>query len=201
MLGLARSRHRLTTALAALGLVAAGVAAQAAVTAAPAHAATPHRILFDDGHAEEAGNADWIISTSKPDPLGQDSSPSAETDWTGALSSWGVALQKTGGYSLKTLPSGSSLSYGGSSGTDLSNFDTLVLPEPNTLFSTAEKTAIMNFVKNGGGLFMISDHTGADRNNDGEDAVEILNDLMTNNSVDSTDPFGFSIDSLDVNSG
>lgn len=43
----------------------------------------------------------------------------------------------------------------------------------------------MTFVKNGGGLFMISDHTGADRNNDGEDAVEILNDLMTNNSVDS----------------
>ena len=100
MLGLARSRHRLTTALAALGLVAGGVAAQAAVTAAPAQAATPHRILFDDGHAEEAGNADWIISTSKPDPLGQDSSPSAETDWTGALSSWGVALQKTGNYSL-----------------------------------------------------------------------------------------------------
>jgi hypothetical protein len=59
----------------------------------------------------------------------------------------------------------------------------------------------MNFVKNGGGLFMISDHTGADRNNDGYDAVEILNDLMTNNSVDSTDPFGFSIDSLDISSG
>jgi hypothetical protein len=48
---------------------------------------------------------------------------------------------------------------------------------------------------------MVSDHTGADRNNDGEDAVEILNDLMTNNSVDSTDPFGFSIDSLDIGSG
>ncbi|MFJ9536045.1 hydrolase [Streptomyces sp. NPDC101225] len=199
MLGPARSRHRLTTALAASALLAGGVAAQFAVTAAPAHAATPHRILFDDGHAEEAGNADWIISTSKPDPLGQDSSPSAETDWTGALSSWGVALQRTGDYSLKTATS--ALTYGGSSATDLSNFDTLVLPEPNTLFTTAEKTAIMNFVKNGGGLFMISDHTGADRNNDGEDAVEILNDLMSNNSVDSTDPFGFSIDTLDVNSG
>jgi hypothetical protein len=59
----------------------------------------------------------------------------------------------------------------------------------------------MNFVKNGGGLFMISDHTGADRNNDGYDAVKILNDLMTNNSVDSSDPFGFSIDSLNIASG
>ncbi|KUM86908.1 MULTISPECIES: M6 family metallopeptidase [Streptomyces] len=196
MLGLTLPRHGLGAVLAGLGLLAAGVTVQA--TATPAAAATPHRILFDDGHAEEAGNADWIVSTSKPDPLGQDSSPSAETDWTGALSSWGVALQKTGDYSLKTATS--ALTYGGSSATDLSNFDTLVLPEPNTLFTTAEKTAIMTFVKNGGGLFMISDHTGADRNNDAEDAVEILNDLMTDNSVDSTDPFGFSIDSLSISS-
>jgi len=199
MLGSRRSRRRLTTALAGLGLFVTGAALQVTTTAVPAHAATTHRVLFDDGHAEEAGNADWIISTSKPDPLSQDSSPSAETDWTGALSSWGVALQKTGSYSLKTATS--ALTYGGSSTTDLSNFDTLVLPEPNTLFTTAEKTAIMTFVKNGGGLFMISDHTGADRNNDGYDAVEIFNDLMTNNSVDSTDPFGFSIDTLDVSSG
>ncbi|MFJ5309341.1 hydrolase [Streptomyces sp. NPDC088350] len=199
MLGSRRSRRRLTTALAGLGLFVTGAALQVTTTATPAHAATTHRVLFDDGHAEEAGNADWIISTSKPDPLAQNSSPSAETDWTGALSSWGVALQKTGSYSLKTATS--ALTYGGSSTTDLSNFDTLVLPEPNTLFTTAEKTAIMTFVQNGGGLFMISDHTGADRNNDGYDAVEILNDLMTNNSVDSTDPFGFSIDSLNISSG
>ncbi|MFE0329718.1 hydrolase [Streptomyces sp. NPDC058960] len=201
MLGLTRPRHRLTTVLTVCGLLATGAAVQATTAATEAHAATPHRVLFDNAHAETAGNADWIISTSQPDPLGQDSTPSAETDWTGALSSWGVALQKTGNYSLKTLPSGSSLSYGGSSSLDLKNFDTLVLPEPNTLFTSAEKTAIMNFVKNGGGLFMISDHTGADRNNDGNDAVEILNDLMTNNSVDSTDPFGFSIDSLNITSG
>jgi hypothetical protein len=201
MPGLTRSRHRLTTALALFGLLATGAAVQTTTAATQAHAATPHRVLFDNAHAETAGNADWIISTSQPDPLGQNSSPSVETDWTGALSSWGVALQKTGNYSLKTLPSGTGLSYGGSSSLDLKNFDTLVLPEPNTLFTSTEKTAIMNFVKNGGGLFMISDHTGADRNNDGYDAVEILNDLMTNNSVDSTDPFGFSIDSLNIASG
>ncbi|MFF8999912.1 hydrolase [Streptomyces achromogenes] len=199
MLGRKRSRRSGTTALAGAALLLASVAVQAG-TGTPAHAATTHRVLFDNAHAETAGNADWIISTSQPDPLGQDSSPSAETDWTGALSSWGVALQKTGGYSLKTLPSGSSLGYGGTSATDLSNFDTLVLPEPNTPFTSAEKTAIMTFVKNGGGLFMISDHTGADRNNDGYDAVEIFNDLMTNNGVDSTDPFGFSVDSLSIGS-
>ncbi|MGW2953038.1 hydrolase [Streptomyces eurythermus] len=199
MLGRKRSRRGGTTALAGAALLLASVAVQAG-TGTPAHAAATHRVLFDNAHAETAGNADWIISTSQPDPLGQDSSPSAETDWTGALSSWGVALQKTGDYSLKTLPSGSSLAYGGTSATDLSNFDTLVLPEPNTPYNNAEKSAILNFVKNGGGLFMISDHTGADRNNDGYDAVEIFNDLMTNNGVDSTDPFGFSVDSLSIGS-
>ncbi|MFJ7151396.1 hydrolase [Streptomyces sp. NPDC100445] len=199
MPGSRSTRRRLTTALAGLGLLL-GTAALQLGTGTPARAAAPHRVLFDNAHGETAGNADWIVSTSQPDPLGQDPSPSAETDWTGALSSWGVALEKTGEYSLKTLPPGSALSYGGTSATDLSTVDTLVLPEPNKPFTAAEKTAIMTFVKNGGGLFMISDHTGADRDNDGKDAVQILNDLMTNNGVDSTDPFGFSIDSLSIGS-
>ncbi|MFF1479146.1 hydrolase [Streptomyces sp. NPDC058301] len=193
-----RPRQRLTTALAVFGMLGAGTAALA-VTAPPAAAATtPHRVLFDNSKAETAGNADWIIGTSQPDPLGQKADPSVEKDWTGALSSWGVALQKTGGYSLKTLPSGNTITYGTSSALDLQNFDTFVLPEPNVLLSASEKTAVMKFVQNGGGLFMISDHTGSDRNNDGADAVKVLNDLMTNNSVDSTDPFGFSIDSLNI---
>jgi hypothetical protein len=198
MLGSRTSRHRFAAALSGLAALAAATAVQA--HAAPTAAATPHRVLFDNAHAETAGNADWIISTSQPDPLGQNSSPSAETDWTGALSSWGVALQKTGNYSLKTLQSGGAITYGTSSATDLSNFDTFVLPEPNVLLTTAEKTAVMKFVQNGGGLFLISDHTGADRNNDGADAVKIINDLMTNNSVDSTDPFGFSVDLLNIGS-
>ncbi|MEV7347136.1 hydrolase [Streptomyces sp. NPDC093544] len=197
MLGFRRSRHRLTTALAAFGLLLTGAAVQTA-TAGTAAAATPHRILFDNTKSETAGNADWIIGTSQPDPLGQDSTPSAETDWTGAISAWGVALQKTGNYSLKTLPSGSTITYGTTAATDLQNFDTFVLPEPNVLLSTAEKTAVMKFVQNGGGLFLISDHTGSDRNNDGEDSVEIINDLMSNNSVDSTNPFGFTVDTLTV---
>ncbi|MFC0844608.1 hydrolase [Streptomyces noboritoensis] len=193
-----RSRQRLATALAVFGMVGAGTTALA-VTAPPAAAATtPHRVLFDNSKAETAGNADWIIGTSQPDPLGQKANPTAEKDWTGALSSWGVALQKTGDYSLKTLPSGNTITYGTSSALDLQNFDTFVLPEPNVLLSASEKTAVMKFVQNGGGLFMISDHTGSDRNNDGADAVKVLNDLMTNNSVDSTDPFGFSIDSLNI---
>ncbi|MER5183545.1 hydrolase [Streptomyces sp. NPDC002896] len=212
MLGSTRSRHRLSAAavLALCGLLSAGTAtgtagaapadmtAAASTQATEAAAATPHRVLFDNTKAETAGNADWIIGTSQPDPLGQDATPTAETDWTGAISAWGVALQKTGDYSLKTLPSGNTITYGTTSALDLQNFDTFVLPEPNVLLSAAEKTAVMKFVQNGGGLFLVSDHTGADRNNDGYDAVEVINDLMSNNSVDSTNPFGFSVDSLSI---
>ncbi|WP_329180985.1 choice-of-anchor J domain-containing protein [Streptomyces sp. NBC_01477] len=204
---MSRSRIALgaTAALGVIALAAAGVATGSA-QAAPAGAAVPaaaaaatHRVLFDNTKAETAGNADWIISTSQPDPLGQDSTPNAETDWTGALSSWGVALQKAGGYSLNTLPSGRTITYGNSSNAqDLSNFDTFVLTEPNVKLSAAEKTAVMTFVKNGGGLFLISDHNNSDRNNDGCDSPCVINDLLTSNGVDNTDPFGFSVDLLDI---
>jgi hypothetical protein len=190
--------------LAALGATAAGSAQAAPAGSARPAAAVPaattaHRVLFDNTKAETAGNADWIISTSQPDPLGQDASPSAETDWTGALSSWGVALQKTGSYTLDTLPSGHTITYGDSSNAqDLSRFDTFVVDEPNVKLSAAEKTAVMTFVKNGGGLFLISDHNNSDRNNDGCDSPCVISDLLTSNSVDSSDPFGFSVDKLDI---
>jgi hypothetical protein len=184
------------------GLLLATAAITVATVAAPAHsavaAATPHRVLFDNSKAETAGNADWIISTSMPDPLAQNANPTSETSWTGALSAWGVALQRTGQYSLKTLPAGSTITYGGTAALDLANFDEFVIPEPNVRFSTAEKTAIMRFVQNGGGLFLIVDHTGSDRNNDGWDSVAIANDLFTSNGVDNTDPFGFSVDVVNV---
>ena len=189
-----------TRAVLAAAILAAGAALVAVVSTPPASAAVVHRVLFDNSKAETAGNADWIISTSQPDPLGQNSNPTSETSWTGALSSWGVALQRTGSYSLKTLPAGNTITYGGTSALDLKNFDVFVLPEPNVLLSAAEKTAIMKFVQAGGGFFLIVDHTGSDRNNDGYDSVEIANDLLTNNTVDSTDPFGFSIDSNDISS-
>jgi hypothetical protein len=191
---------RAAATAAAAVLVTAGALTSATLAGgAPAHAATPYRVLFDASHGETAGNADWIISTSQPDPLAQNSSPTSETSWTGAISAWGVALQRSGRYSLKTLPSGGRITYGDTTNAqDLKNYNSFVLPEPNVVFSASEKTAIMNFVKNGGGLFMVSDHNNSDRNNDGWDSPHIFNDLMTNNSVDSTDPFGFSIDLLDI---
>ncbi|MFJ1792477.1 putative Ig domain-containing protein [Kitasatospora griseola] len=194
-----------------LALAAAALVAAAGASAVPQHAtaatpktaaaaatATPKRVLFDNTKAETAGNADWIISTSQPDPLAQNANPTTETSWTGAISAWGVALQKTGNYSLKTLPAGNTITYGTGGALDLANFDEFVIPEPNIRLSAAEKAAVMTFVQNGGGLFLISDHTQSDRNNDGWDSPAIINDLLTSNGVNNNDPFGFSVDLLNI---
>lgn len=162
------------------------------------------KFLFDAAHAETAGNADWVIdednSTPQRIPTPAQSgitASTAETFWTGALSSWGIALVKAGN-TVETLPAGNSITYGNASNAqDLSNYDVFIVDEPNTLFTATEKQAIINFVNHGGGLCMISDHTQSDRNNDGHDSPDIWNDLMTNNGLVSN-PFGFSIDLTNI---
>ncbi|MFF2349757.1 hydrolase [Kitasatospora sp. NPDC058115] len=192
------SRLRTAAALLATALVTVGLATTGGPgfpgAAAPAAATTTHRVLFDNSKAETAGNADWIVSKVQPDPLGENAHPTTDKNWTGALSSWGIALQQTGQYSLKTLPPGGTFTFGTGAPLDLANFDTVVIPEPNIRFTPDEKAALMHFVQNGGGLFLISDHTMSDRNNDGIDSPAIINDLFTDNGVDNSDPFGFSVD-------
>jgi hypothetical protein len=171
--------------------------ATATNAAPPSPKAGVYRVLFDASHAETAGNADWLVSTSMPDPLAEYPDPRHETDWTGALSAWGVALQQTGRYQITTLPRGSRITYGAGGSLDLANFDVFVVPEPNTRFANAEQTAIVTFVQRGGGLFMIADHDGSDRNKDGIDSPRIWNDLMSGNGV-AANPFGFRFDLKDV---
>ena len=161
------------------------------------------KFLFDATKAETSGNGDWVIDEDNspqrvPTPAQSTiTSSTSETYWKGALSSWGIALVKSGNF-VETLPSGTAITYGNSSNTqDLSHYDVYVVDEPNTRFTATEKTAILNFVRNGGGLFMISDHTVSDRNNDGWDSPDIWNDLMTNNTVQNN-PFGFSIDLTNI---
>jgi hypothetical protein len=161
---------------------------------------TGKKILFDASHAETAGNADWVIDEDASNPqripspaASSVSSSTPETYWTGALSSWAIALVNQGNV-VETLPVGTSISYGNSANAqDLSNYDVFVVDEPNRAFTNEEKTAILNFVSNGGGLFMVADHTQSDRDFDGWDSPAIWNDLMMNNSIQ-TNPFGFSID-------
>ncbi len=165
--------------------------------------AVPKKFLFDATKAETAGNADWVIDEDShvvgryptPDQSTVTSS-TPETYWTGAISSWGIALVKLG-HHVESLPVGTAITYGnGNNPQDLSNYDVFVIDEPNSPFTSTEKAAIINFVQNGGGLMMVSDHAGADRNNDGWDPVRVWNDLIRNNGVHNM-PFGFILDSLD----
>lgn len=165
---------------------------------------TAKKFLFDATKAETAGNADWVIdednSTPQRMPTPVQSTVAAGTAegyWTGALSAWGIALVKKG-MTVETLPSTGSITYGNAANPqDLSKYNVFVVDEPNIRFTAGEKTAILTFVKNGGGLFMISDHTLSDRNNDGWDSPAIWNDLMTNNGM-SSNPFGFSVDLTNI---
>lgn len=179
------------------------------------------KILFDASKAEAAGNADWVIDADAnnigyfngpaqiggtesnaqriPTPLQATiTSTSVETTWNGGISAWGIDCVKKG-YTVESLPYNGQITYGQSTNLqDLSNYKVFVVCEPNILFTASQKTAILQFVQNGGGLFMIGNHAGSDRNGDGEDSRMIWNDLMLNNSIQ-VNPFGFTFDSVDIN--
>lgn len=165
---------------------------------------TAKKFLFDATKSETAGNADWVIDEdggvpqSIPTPAQSTvTAGTPETYWTGAISSWGIALAKLG-HTVETLPATGSITYGNAGNPqDLSNYQVFVVDEPNNRFTTGEKQAILNYVNNGGGLFMVSDHTISDRDGDGWDSPAIWNDLMTNNGL-VTNPFGFSIDLTNI---
>jgi hypothetical protein len=170
-------------------------------------AAQQKTVLFDQLHAQTAGNADWTLDEDScgiaqrlptPDQAGITSS-TPETYWSGGFSAMGVDLVKKG-FHVESLPAGARISYNDSTNAqDLKNYNVFVIPEPNTRFTAAEITAIRSFVQNGGGLFMIADHAGADRNNDGWDPPEIFNELlgspslfgMTFNAVSTDKVFGW----------
>jgi hypothetical protein len=178
------------------------------------------KILFDTRKAESAGNADWVIDADQwnifwnPGPIISGASNNAnaqrfptpsqtlitvstpETFWTGGISYWGIDCVKKG-YQVESLPYNASLTYGNTSNPqDLSNYKVFVVCEPNIAFTVAEKTAMMQFIQNGGGLFMISDHTISDRNGDGLDSPDIWNDFISNNGV-LNNGFGFKFDLAD----
>lgn len=173
------------------------------------------KVLFDATKAETANNADWVIDADlfnlgynttpyiggneanaqqTPTPSQAAITPTTSEDyWTGALSAWGIDAVKLG-YEVETLPYTGSITYGDSTNSqDLDNYDIFIVCEPNILFTSSEKMALLNFVQAGGGLFMISDHTNSDRNGDGYDSPDIWNDFILNNAVVSN-PFGITFD-------
>ncbi len=177
------------------------------------------KILFDATKAESASNADWVIDADlhnldwSPGPrvcgscnesnaqrLPTPAQPAAgittaETYWDGGLSFWGIDCAYKG-YLVESLPAITGrITYNEpSNAQDLSNYSAFVVCEPNIKFTDAEKTALLNYVRNGGGLFIISDHDVSDRNNDGFDSPNIWNDFFQTNSTGNTNPFGIIFD-------
>lgn len=182
------------------------------------YAQTGNKILFDARRAQMAGNADWVVDadlfnigtgtggimqTGKGNEANPQRYPTpaqsgitattAESYWKGALSAWAVTMVKRG-FIIETLTNTGTLTYGNTSNAqDLSNYKIFISVEPNIKFTAAEKTALLNFVSNGGGLFMGGNHNGSDRNNDGWDAPHIWNDFMNSNGT-ITNPFGITFD-------
>ena len=142
------------------------------MAAVPAPAA-PKKALFDNTHAETAGNADWQIDTDQPVPSPAQSGitwATPRTIWLGAISSWAVDLVKRG-YEVATLTTAFGISYGNAGNLyDLSKYDVFIVDEPNTRFTSAESTAIFDYVRDGGGLVAVADHANSDRNGDGVDS-------------------------------
>lgn len=141
-----------------------------------------HRVLFDAAHAQDAGNADWIVDTSGRYP--SPSNPGHESDWNGAYSAFGFDLWRSGRFDVEILPDGDRFRFGTSDAQDLSKYDVLVIPEPNAPLASGEAEAVAAFVRAGGGLLLIADHDGADRDGDGWDAVRIFGVLLA------TDDYG-----------
>jgi len=106
-------------------------------------------ILFDSGHAQTAGNADWVIN--------------------GGFSEFADVF-KAQGCEVKSISKFTAEAVKGAT--------VLVLPEPNSVYSPEEQSTIVNFVNEGGGLYAIADHNNSDRNGDGIDSVGVLNKFL-----------------------
>lgn len=139
------------------------------------------RVLFDAGHAQSAGrHADWTIDDDVPAP--KPPNPTSAEDWSGGISSWAYALYKTGRYEVESTDG--LLTFGNPENPqDLSHYSVLILCEPNTDLTSSERTAVVSFVKKGGGLFLIANHFDSDRNNDGIDSTGIFNKLESHTGI------------------
>ncbi len=111
---------------------------------------TKANILFDAGHAEDAGNADWVIQ--------------------GAYSDFATLLKKHG---FNVSDTRDKLTEG-----QLKKYDALVIAEPNSVFAPEEQRAIIEFIASGGGVFFIGNHIESDRNRNGIDSVGVFNQFV-----------------------
>lgn len=126
--------------------------------AAPAAAADAPLALFDACHAETCGNANWSIT-------------GGFSDFADSFRHLGFRVED-----LKTGPITAEV---------LARCAIFVIGEPNSRLTDDEERALIEWVRGGGSLYLIADHAGSDRNNDGFDSVSIFNRF--------TPEFGFTV--------
>ena len=107
------------------------------------------KVLFDNTHGSTAGAADWVID--------------------GAFSDFANALADKG-YYVKELRKVTPIAL-----SDLTGWDVVVMAECNIPFKATEQAALLQYVQNGGSLFLIADHYNADRNKNRWDGSEVFN--------------------------
>ena len=119
-------------------------------------------ILFDNAHSQTAGNADWTIT-------------GGFSDFANDLKKLGYTVSQWGNDETgkNQIDDDDPITYD-----VLKKYKVYVIPEPNVPFSTSEKSAILKYIQDGGSVFFIADHAGADRNGNGWDAVEIFNGFL-----------------------
>jgi len=149
---LRRSLHpffaALLLAVSPLGLLAEGANDPAPVIQARG-TVNGKKVLFDNTHGSTAGSADWVID--------------------GAFSDFANALADKG-YYVKELRKVAPITLA-----DLTGWDVVVMAECNIPFKASEQAALLQYVQNGGSLFLIADHYNADRNKNRWDGSEVFN--------------------------
>jgi hypothetical protein len=128
----------------------------------PVYSSSP-AVLFDNAHLQTAGNADWTIT-------------GGYSDFADAVRNLGYTVDQFGTDDPRDALSDSDpdITYD-----KLSGYALYIIPEPNDPFTSSEQQAILDYIENGGTVFFIADHAGADRNNNGYDAVDIFNEFVT----------------------
>ncbi|MFD0618725.1 DUF6359 domain-containing protein [Paenibacillus sp. GCM10027629] len=120
---------------------------------------TGKKVLFDQSHAQTAGASDWVID-------------GAFSDFADGLKAAGFqvdALERTIPYSSQAYDTPTiTLSK-------LKAYNVFVIGEANIPFKSSEQEAMLQYVKEGGSIFFISDHYNADRNLNRWDSSEVMN--------------------------
>ncbi|MBB6671910.1 DUF6359 domain-containing protein [Cohnella nanjingensis] len=117
---------------------------------------TGKKVLFDNTHAQTAGAADWVID--------------------GGFSDFADGL-KADGFTVESLDRPIPYTFGEQAVTydKLKNYDVFIIGEANIPFKKSEQDAMLQYTKEGGSIFFISDHYNADRNKNRWDASEVFN--------------------------